>query len=103
MRCLLVLVLVIGAAAQTIPGIGTDPLKKGPVPMSGKQIDPPGTSPADIHQKTLTELTQLIEQATALEKELKEAGPQEVSAESAKRVAKMQKLLKHIEAGLKAK
>ncbi len=91
------------ALAQQIPGLGTDPLGKGSQPPVVKQrVDPPAREAAKAsHERTLDELTALLVEAPALRAELVALGPEQVNRELARRLERIRKSLKSIEADLK--
>lgn len=103
MRRYLVVAAMTAAFAQQIPGLGTDPLGKGaPPPVVKQRVDPPARETAKAaHERTLDELAALIAEATALRAELAAQGPERVSKESVRRLDKLRKSLKAIEADLK--
>jgi len=103
MRPYWIFAVVTVALAQNIPGLGTDPHKKGPPPPVIKQrVDPPAREDAQAaHDRTLGELDALIAEATALRAELEANGPDRIGKASAGRIDMIRKKLKAVEAGLK--
>lgn len=90
---------------QNIPGLGSDPLKKGPLPpIARERTEPPARVDIETrHVQTLDELHKLIDEATALESELQNAGAATVPAGALKRVDRMRRQIKLLESRLRGK
>lgn len=104
MTMALALVLISSSCcAQGIPGLGTDPLKKGPLPpLTQVRTDPPnGEGAQAAHTRALSELKNLIDAAAALRSQLETDGPNLVRVDAAPRLRAMKKALKAVESALK--
>ena len=105
MRIAQALVLMLSCYAQSIPGLGSDPMKKGPLPpMVQVRTNPPRTEAAEAaHSRVLSELKDLIDVATALREQIEKDGPNVVHADAAAKLREMKKSLKAAESGIKPK